>query len=153
MGGGQNPVSETRQTTNWSDLTQGGSGLDTEYHGFTGTWAIGANPPAATPPIKPYWNVDGINGSLMLQIVEANVGAATVQVEGSYDSTYWFNVGYYVIVSADAAQATLTRAVAGLAVAQNGVYVLQLLDAYPLLRARPSTNAGSLTAGLYAIPA
>lgn len=148
MGGGQNPVSETRQTTNWSDITQGGSGVDTEYSAYTGTWVITGSP---TGNVKPYWNADGVK-TLMLQIVEGNVGTATVNVEGSYDSAHWWAIGYYTIVSAGVAQATLTRAVAALAVAQNSSYVLQLLDVYPLIRARPSANTGSLTAGLYALP-
>ena len=57
MGGGQNPVSLTKETTNWNDITQNVGttvdGYDRQYTAFTGTWTIAANPPAATPPIKP----------------------------------------------------------------------------------------------------
>ena len=90
----------------------------------------------------------------MIHILEGNVGAATVQIEGMALGGTWVSIGYLVIVSNGATQTgALARVAGGLAVAQNGLYVLQLLDAYPLVRTRPSANAGSLTASLYAIPA
>lgn len=104
-------------------------------------------------------DTSGLNGAIMVELVENNVaGSLAVTVEGSFQgaaatNALWYAVGYYTIVSNTSVQDTLTRAHAGITLTQNGRYVLQVLDAYPNLRVRVTSNASnaSLTANLYCI--
>lgn len=86
--------------------------------------------------------------TLFLEVAEANVGTATLNLEGSYDGTNWYAVGYQRVD----AQASPARAVTGFSVTQNGRFVLQVLDQYPNFRARTSGNSGSVTVKAYALP-
>lgn len=90
-------------------------------------------------------DASGIHGLLMCEIVEGNIGAASVVMEGSFDQVNWYVVGYQLVSNVQ----TPARAVAGFSVVQNTKQVLQILDYYPYLRARPNTNSGSLTVRYY----
>ena len=104
-------------------------------------------------------DTSGLNGCIMVELVENNVaGSMAVTVEGSYQNAaatnaLWYAVGYYTIVSNTTVEDTLTRAHAAITLTQNGRYVLQVLDAYPNLRVRVTSNASnaSLTANLYGV--
>jgi len=133
-------VNLDRQGSTWTQE----SGTTLILSAYTGTWTT--TPPGA--PQRGFWLADGYNGAISIEIVENNVGAATVQIEGSFDGVNWYGVGYQRIDG----QATLTRAAGAFAVVQNNKYVLQVLDSYPLMRVRPSANAGSLTVHVYMEP-
>jgi hypothetical protein len=147
----------TRQSTNWISPygnTQS-TGVPWQLNAYTGTWTSTGTPSTTSGvnSASPYAVSDGIDGAIMAYIIENNVGTATLNIEGSYDGKLWFAVGYYTVVAASTSQATLTRSVSSLAVVQNTAYVLQLLDAYPLVRIRPSASTGSISAGFYLVPA
>lgn len=95
----------------------------------------------------------GFNGARMLQLDNTDsAGTATVQLQGSFDGTNWFNVGYQQ-VDATAAPA---RSVTGISVAANTHHVYQVLDYYGWLRAVISSpsgfTSGGITATVYASP-
>jgi hypothetical protein len=145
-----------RQASTWTGPEAGGPQASILLKLYTTTWAIGGTPAQVALPavVAPWIEMDGYNGSIMVEVSENNVGAASaVNLEGSNDGANWYALGYYPIVVAGATQASLTRTVTALSVLQNNRYVLQILDAYPLMRVRPSTNVGSLNAVVYAVPA
>jgi hypothetical protein len=118
--------------------------------------------PSATVGAQ-FLNTSGMNGAIMFEIVENNVaGSSSVIIEGSFQNTagltassaLWYPLGYYVIVSAGTTGTTLTRSQGTLAISQNSRYVLQVLDAYPYMRARVTANgsSASLTVNVYAVP-
>lgn len=122
----------------------------------------GATFPAAT--VAPLFiNTGGMNGAIMFEIVENNVaGSSSVIIEGSFQnavttagSGLWYPLGYYVIVSAGTTGTSLSRAQGTLAISQNSRYVLQVLDAYPYMRARCTANgsSASLSINVYALAA
>lgn len=106
-----------------------------------------------------YLDTSGINGAIMVELVENNVaGSMAVTVEGSFQNALatnalWYAVGYYTIISNTTGSTSLSRAIAAITLTQNGRYVLQVLDAYPNLRVRVTSNASSasLTANIYAV--
>lgn len=111
---------------------------------------------------------DGVNGYISWTLWENNVAASgAIIIEGtdvagaSTDSTpantqpgtpysgsamsgaLWVPVGYYTIVANGVTQTTLTRAQGAVTLTRNTVTKLQILDAYPYLRARVTSNASS----------
>jgi hypothetical protein len=141
-----------RHATTWKDGTVETDGVSQPtrlLQQYTGTWLTGASPAAVSPPViaLPYLNIDGFK-TLYLEVIENNVGTATLNLEGSFDASHWYVVGYELVDNT----ASPARAVTALSVTQNTAHVYQLLDLYPLLRTRPSVNSGSLTVGLYGIP-
>ena len=114
------------------------------------TYLQGANGAPATAN----GNGSAADSSLFLQaqiveISETNGGTATVTLEGSFDGTNWYSVGYQ---QTDAIS-SLTRASGGISVTANSRHVYQVLDPYPQIRARISSLASSanITAKLYAV--
>ena len=114
------------------------------------TYLQGANGAPATG------NGNGVpfDSSLFLQaqiveIAETNGGTATVTLEGSFDGTNWYAVGY----QQTDATASLARAASGISVAANSRHVYQVLDPYPQIRARISGSASSpnVTVKMYAV--
>jgi hypothetical protein len=135
-----------------------GASASSFWNAYTGTTL-----PAATVGAQ-FLNTSGMNGAIMFEIVENNVaGSASVIIEGSFQNTagltassaLWYALGYYVIVSAGTTQTTLTRSQGTLAISQNSRYVLQVLDAYPYMRARCTANgsSASLSINVYSLPA
>ena len=101
-----------------------------------------------------YVQTSGYNGTIMWEVVENNVAAgATVDLQGSFDGTNWYDCGFYIIVTAGTTNTTLSRTKGATAVAQNSRYVWQQLDAYPYTRANVAANASnaSLTVNVYAV--
>ena|ERR1035437_3605214 len=144
------------QGTNWISPYQNtdSPGVPLQLNAYTGTWTTTAPTTASgVNSAAPYVVTDGIDGAIMLYVVENNVGAATLNIEGSFDNVNWAAIGYYTIVSNGTAEATLTRSVSTFAQTQNHFSVFQILDAFPLMRVRPSANTGSINAGFYLIPA
>lgn len=144
-----------RQASTWTGPESGGPQNSLLLYLYTGVWSGSPTAPAAaTLPaiVCPWIEVDGYNGTIMVEVAENNVGGATLHLEGSYDGSNWYALGYYTIVSAGTSQATLTRSVSTITVVQNDRYLYQILDAYPLIRARASASTGSLTVGVYAVP-
>jgi hypothetical protein len=106
------------------------------------------------PTSTPYVITGGFNGTIMWEIVENNVaGGATIDLQGSFDGTNWYDCGFYIIVTAGTTNTTLSRTKGATAVAQNSRYVWQQLDAYPYTRANVAANASnaSLTVNVYAV--
>lgn len=139
-------------------LAAQGAFADNLWNAYTGTVI-----PAATVA-APFVNTGGMNGAIMFEIIENNVaGGASLILEGSFQNTLgltassvlWYPLGYYVVVSAGTTGTTLTRAQGTLAIAQNSRYVVQVLDAYPYMRARLTANASSasITLNAYALAA
>jgi hypothetical protein len=96
-------------------------------------------------------NVDGYAGNIVLELNNQGAGTTTLNIEGSFDGTTWYAVGYW---QKDNTLAP-TRAVAAIAVgATPFAHVYAILDTYKLLRARMSASAGAvnLTATLRAYP-
>lgn len=94
---------------------------------------------------------DGFNGAQMVEIQKSGTGTTTATIEGSYDGSTWYAVGYYQVDG----NASLSRAASGISVGAGAVaHVYQILDLYPQIRLRLSGTAGaiSLTANLYAVP-
>lgn len=83
--------------------------------------------------------VDGVTGAIQLEVAETNGGTATVNFEGLFDAANWYLVGYQQVD----ATASPARAAAALSVLANSRHVYQLLDPYPLMRARISAVATS----------
>src|SRR5579884_750855 len=78
-------------------------------------------------------STDGYNGCQMIELQKSGTGTTTAVIEGSFDGTTWYAVGYYQVD----AQATLTRSISPFSLAagtQN--HVLQVLDLYPQIRCR-----------------
>jgi hypothetical protein len=93
-------------------------------------------------------NVLAVDGYriIYLWVIEGNVGTATLTPQGSYDNKNWFG-----IYAAPTAAASRTYA-ATLSVTQNSATYLILQDVAPFIRAPLSSNSGSVTVGVYAIP-
>lgn len=94
---------------------------------------------------------DGFNGAQMLDLQKSGTGTATATIEGSYDGSTWYAVGYQQVDGV----ASLARAASGISVSAGSFnHVYQILDIYPQIRLRLSSVAGSisLTANLYAVP-
>jgi hypothetical protein len=86
----------------------------------------------------------------LVEISETNGGTATVTLEGSFDGTNWYSVGYQQID----ATASPSRAASGISVSANTRHVYEVLDRSPYFRARissPSTTP-KVTVRLYALP-
>ena len=128
------------------------------FSAFTGTQV-----PAST--VGPaFINTSGLNGAIMFELIENNIaGSGQITLEGSFQNTagltgssaLWYPLGYYTIVSNGTTSDTLTRAHAAITLTQNGRYVLQVLDAYPYMRARVNSNgsSASLTVNVYSMAA
>lgn len=137
---------------------------------FTGTGTPTTSAGNAGFTTAGYLVTDGLNGALYWDLWENNVAAGgAVIIEGApfltvpsgalagaagSTTTQWVPVGYYAIVTNGTASATLARAVTAVTLTQNTLTRLQVLDAYPYMRARVTANASSasLSARLYAIP-
>ena len=83
-------------------------------------------------------NADDFVGAQIIEIRETAGGTATITLQGSFDGTQWYSVGYY---QTDA-NASLTRTVTGISVTANAKHVYQVLDPYPQVRAVLSAVAG-----------
>jgi len=91
---------------------------------------------------------NGYDQTIQMEVVEANTGTVTLNIEGSFDGTNWYAVGYQQVDNT----AAPTRAVAAIAVAQNTKHVYQVLDPYPLYRARLSSiSSATVTVRVYCI--
>ena len=146
------------------------------YHSFFDQYTGGAGVPTSGASAKGftalgYEYTDGVNGAIYWDLFENNVAAGgAIIIEGAdllpaavpsgalqgaagSANTVWVPVGYYLIVSNGVAQATLTRAITAVTLTQNTLTKLQILDAYPYMRARVTANASSasLSALMYAI--
>jgi hypothetical protein len=95
-------------------------------------------------------DVTGLAGTATLEIQNPGAGTANINLEGSYDGSVWYACGY----AQQDNQATLTRAVAAIAVGATSNHVYAILDQYTKLRARQSGSAGgpSITATIRALP-
>jgi hypothetical protein len=96
-------------------------------------------------------DISGYNGALNLEVRETNGGTFTLAIQGSFDGSNFYNVGYQRIDG----QTTLTRTASNLSVTANLAAVYQILDPYPILKVTTSSAASSpvLTVKLYSIPA
>lgn len=96
-------------------------------------------------------DTSGFAGAQMIEIAETGGGTATVTIQGSFDGTNWYSVGYQQVD----ATASPARATGGISVLANSRHVYQVLDAYPQLRAPVSAVAGgaNVTVKSYMIPA
>jgi hypothetical protein len=145
------------QGTNWISPFQNtdSPGVPLQLNAYTGTWTI-SSAPTTTSGVNsaaPYVVTDGYVGKIICYIVEGNVGTATISVEGSFDNVLWFAVRYLAVVAnGTVATGALTAVIAAISQTQNKANVLEITDAYPLMRVRPSTNAGSISAGFYLVP-
>jgi hypothetical protein len=93
-------------------------------------------------------SVSGYGGAQNVEIVEGQGGTATVTLQGSFDGTNWYSVGYQQID----ATASPARAVIGISVTSSSKGVYQVLDQYPMLRAVVSAVTGAkITAKLYQV--
>lgn len=81
----------------------------------------------------------GVDGAAQVEVVESNGGTATLNLEGSFDGTTWYAIGYQQIDNT----ASPARAVAAVSILANSSHVYQILDPYPQLRARLSSVATS----------
>ena len=117
-----------------------------------------------------YVLTDGVNGAIYWDLWENNVaGAGAIIIEGApfltvpsgalagaagSTTTQWVPVGYYAIVANGVTATTLARAITAVTLTQNTLTRLQVLDAYPYMRARVTSNASSasLSARIYAVP-
>ena len=86
-------------------------------------------------------NSDDFIGAQIVEIRETAGGTATVTLQGSFDGTNWYSLGYYQT----SGNATLARAAGGISVTANSKLVYQVLDPYTQIRARISSVAGGAT--------
>jgi hypothetical protein len=96
-------------------------------------------------------DLTGYGGSAAIEVLQTGTGSATLTLQGSYDGTNWYAVGYMQVD----AVTNPVRSVAALAVtASPFAHVYVLLDTYNLYRAVISATAGSLalTAILRGLP-
>ena len=94
-------------------------------------------------------NVDGFAGAVVVEVVETAGGTCTLNLEGSFDGSTWYALGYSQVDNI----ASPARAVAAIAVAASSSHVYNILDTYKLIRARISASGGeSLTVTLRAYP-
>ena len=112
-----------------------------------------------------YLSTDGYNGAIYWDLWENNVaGSGAIIIEGtdlltvkaaSYSGALWVPVGYYAIVANGTTGTSLSRAATAVTLTQNTLTRLQMLDAYPYMRARVTSNASSasLSAALYMVSA
>src|SRR5436309_846157 len=85
---------------------------------------------------------DGFNGAQMLEIQKSGSGATVGNVEGSYDGSVWYPVGYQRVDATDVP----IRATTGIAVTTGTFnHVFQLLDLYPRIRLRLSGSSGVIS--------
>jgi hypothetical protein len=126
----------------------GGEPAELEHQGtvlFTLQAAATANGNGAVAP------TDGFNGAQMIDLQKSGTGTCTATIEGSYDGTTWYAVGYQQVDGVS----SLSRAASGIAVgAGTANHVYQILDIYPMVRLRLSSVTGSVSvnATLYAVP-
>jgi hypothetical protein len=105
---------------------------------------------AATTNTSAQQDVSGYNGALQLEVRETAGGTVTLAVQGSFDGTNFYNVGYQRVDN----QATITRAVGNVSVTANLAAVYQILDPYPELKVTTSAiSAATVTVKLYGVPA
>ena len=137
---------------------------------FTGTGTPTTNASNQGFTAAGYVITDGCNGAIYWDLWENNVAAGgAVIIEGAplltipsgamagaagSVNTQWVPVGYYTIVAGGVAQTSLARAQGAVTLVQNTLTRLQVLDAYPFMRARVTANgsSASLSASLYAVP-
>lgn len=84
----------------------------------------------------------GYLAAQQVEVVNAGTGSCTVTLEGAFDSgstANWYAIGYYQIDG----QTSLSRSVSGLSLSGASHHVYQLLDPYPLIRARISSTSGT----------
>lgn len=95
--------------------------------------------------------VDGCTGAQQVEVAETNGGTCTLAIQGSFDGTNWYAVGYQQVDNIP----TPARAVANIAVAASSRHVYQVLDPYNFIRTVISGIAGSahVTTKVYAVPA
>lgn len=97
-------------------------------------------------------DVSGYNGAQYVEIQKTNTGTCNVLIEGSFDKSVWYQVGYYTVDGND----TLTRGHGNISVAATNPWdhIYQALDGYRWLRASTNTSAGtySLTATVHCTP-
>lgn len=93
-------------------------------------------------------NVAGFDAAIQVEVVENNTGTVTLALQGSFDGTNWYAVGYQQVDNV----AAPARAVATIAVTQNSKHVYQVLDPYPLYRAvLSSISSATVKVRLYAV--
>lgn len=78
---------------------------------------------------------------MVLEIQETAGGTATIALQGSFDGTQWYAVGYELIDNT----AAPARAVANISVTADMVHSYAVLDVYPQTRAVLSAVAGGAT--------
>lgn len=134
------PVSQTQLPGIYNAGRQNSVYQNNFWNGYTGT---------TIPTNSAFFVTDGLNGVIMVEIVENNVaGGASLIMEGSMDNANWYAMGFYPVVTAGTTQTTLTRSQGTQAISQNSRYVWQVADAYPYLRARLTANASSASLNL-----
>jgi hypothetical protein len=96
-------------------------------------------------------DASGFSGAIAVEIAESAGGTATVTLQGSFDGTNWYSLGYQQTDGT----ASPARATGGISVLANARHVYQVLDAYMQIRAVISAVAagGTITAKAYMIPA
>jgi len=76
--------------------------------------------------------VDGYNGTQYLELNNAaGTGGCTVSVQGSFDRSTWYGVGYYPAIDSST---SATRTLGNISVGAGAAHVYQLLDSYPYLQ-------------------
>ena len=92
----------------------------------------------------------GYAGQVQLELNNSGTGTTNANLEGSFDGSTWYSVGYAQMD----AQANLIRTVGPIAVAGTSAHTYTALDTYSFLRVRLSGTSGSLslTATLRAYP-
>ncbi|HLJ67743.1 MAG TPA: hypothetical protein VKX16_10335 [Chloroflexota bacterium] len=83
----------------------------------------------------------GYAGQVQLELNNTGSGTTNANVEGSFDQSTWYSVGYAQMDG----QTNLTRTAGAIAVAGNAAHTFTLLDTYSFLRIRLSGTSGSLT--------
>ena len=92
-------------------------------------------------------------GAIQVEIQETHgsSASATVALQGSFDGSTWYAVGYYQVDGVT----SLTRSVANISVTASMKHVYQVLDPYPQMQAVISSiaNSASIIVRAYCIPA
>jgi hypothetical protein len=93
--------------------------------------------------------VGGLDTAQQIEVAETNGGTCTRALQGSFDGTNWYAIGYQQVDNT----ASPARAVANISVTANSRHVYQLLDPYLQVRAVISSVATSpsVTVRLYAV--
>lgn len=94
---------------------------------------------------------DGYNGAQMVELQKTGAGTVNLIIEGSYDGTVWYNVGFQQVDGV----AGVSRSASTIAVGAGAInHVYQVLDIYPLLRTRLQGAVApiSVQTRIYAVP-